>query len=318
MTDTVINPALQLTARQIGALVEAKLIEWAIPYDYVADFAIDDIRSLPDTQVRKAEHVIDPDTVEQYAEHMKQGVTFPPIIIFGDSILIDGNTRVGAARKAKIRSLPAFQCRFPNGELAVAFAAATNQMGGRRLSQEEAHAQANVLMRYGYEDDSIARELGYGRSQVNNWRREREAREHAERTLVSDNLAKIARTEQRKLAGVKLDAPFAAAVDFVATTKPKAAVITDLVKRITAAPSEADAVAVISAIKAETTPTGPPPHRPARTNEQTVAGRCLPQLAKMQGRQLALVESDPDRRDAWVAQWTIVRDLAAAVVALHE
>ena len=47
MTDTVTNPALELTARQIGALVEAKLIEWAIPYDYVADFAIDDVRSHP-------------------------------------------------------------------------------------------------------------------------------------------------------------------------------------------------------------------------------------------------------------------------------
>ena len=99
MTDTVINPALELTARQIGALVEAKLIEWAIPYDYVADFAIDDVRSLPDVQVRATEHIADDDQVDQYAEHMRQGVTFPPIVIFGENILVDGNTRVAAAKQ---------------------------------------------------------------------------------------------------------------------------------------------------------------------------------------------------------------------------
>lgn len=317
MTDTVTNPALELTARQIGALVEAKLIEWAIPYNYVADYEIADVRNLPDVQVRAAEHIAADDQVEQYAEHMKQGVTFPPIVVFGENILVDGNTRVAAAKRARIRSLPAFTCRFPNGELAVAFAAAANQMGGRRLTAEEAHAQANVLMRYGYEDDSIARELGYGRTQINNWRREREARERAERTMVGDRLSTISRTEQRKLAGVKLDAPFAAAVDFIAAAKPKASVITDLVQRISKAPSEADAVAVVSAVKAETVAAGPPPHRSSRTPEQQTAARVLPQLTKMEGRQLGLVEADPERRDAWVAQWVIVRDLAAAVVDLH-
>lgn len=149
------------------------------------------------------------------------------------------------------------------------------------------------------------------------WRREREARERAERTLVGDRLAAVSRTDQRKLAGVKLDAPFAAAVDFVAAAKPKASVVTDLVKRIASAPSEADAIAVVSAVKAETVPTGPPPHRPARTSEQTTAARVLPQLTKLQGRQMALIETDPERREAWVGQWRIVRDLAAAVVDLH-
>ena len=270
-----------------------------------------------DVQVRETEHIAEAEQVEQYAEHMRQGVTFPPIVIFGESILVDGNTRVAAAKRARIRALPAFTCKFPNGELAVAFAAAVNQMGGRRLTTDEAHAQANVLMRYGYEDDSIARELGYGRTMINNWRREREARERAERTKVDDRLAALPRTEQRKLAGVKLDAPFAAAVDFVAAAKPKASVVTDLVKRISAAPSEADAVAVVSAVKAETVAAGPPPHRASRTSEQQTAARVLPQLTKLQGRELALVEGDAERREAWVAQWVIVRDLAAAVVGLH-
>ena len=30
---------------------------------------------------------------------MKQGVTFPPIVIFGENILVDGNTRVAAAKR---------------------------------------------------------------------------------------------------------------------------------------------------------------------------------------------------------------------------
>ena len=55
----------------------------------------------------------------------------------------------------------------------------------------------------------------------------------------------------------------------------------------------------------------------SRTPEQQTAARALPQLTKLQGRQLALVESDPERREAWIAQWVIVRDLAAAVVDLH-
>ena len=176
MTENVPTNPRQFDPRQVGVLTEAKLVEWGIHYTYDPSMPIAELKRVGETQVRILEHQYDKDAVERYATFMRQGIVFPPIVLLRDDIILDGNTRIAAAKSAGVKVLPAFKCDFPNPDLAVAFAGAMNQMNGRSLSPDEARHQAEVLMRYGHEDDSIARELGYGRTQINNWRREREAR----------------------------------------------------------------------------------------------------------------------------------------------
>lgn len=306
-----------LDPRQIGVLIEARLVEWHIDYEYDPAVPVADLKKVGQAQVRFVEHQHDKATVEEYATLMRQGVVFPPLVLLREDIVLDGNTRISAAKQAGVKTLPAFKCNFPNPDLAVAFAGATNQSGGRRLSPEEARGQAEILMRYNFEDDSIARELGYGRTHVNNWRRERETRERAEAAMVSDVLGKVALPARRQLAGIKQNAPFAAAVNLIAETKLPSKQVTELVKAVQNAPSEADAMNAVGRVRAEVAAAGPPPLRVSVSAEVAQARRVLPQLVKLSGRELALVEHDPDKRGPWVDQWLAVADLAAAVVAVH-
>jgi ParB-like chromosome segregation protein Spo0J len=318
MTAPTLPSLTDLDARQIGAITEAKLIEWGIPYEYDPDVDLSTIRRVDSAQVREEAHRYDRDTAEQYAAHMRAGVTFPPVVLLNDSVLLDGNTRVAAAHMANLKTLPAFKCRFPNGELGVAFAAAMNQMGGRRLTADEARGQAEVLMRHGYADDSISRELGYGRTQVNNWRREVEAQAHAERALVVDKFEQLKKPARRTLSAVKLDAPFAALTVLAADTQVAQKELNRITGDVLKASSEADALDVISTARTNLAPAGPPPHRAGRTQtELTKAALGLGQLLALDGRELNLVESNPEKRGEWLEKWTRVRDLADKVIALH-
>lgn len=318
MTETVTPPtASTRDPRSLAVLTEAKLIEWGIEYEYDPAVGVADLVKVQQAQVRKLEHQVDDDTIDQYATFMNQGVIFPPIVLLRETIILDGNSRVAAAKKAGKKTLAAFKCNFVNPDLAVAFAGAMNQMGGRRLSPEEARSQAEVLMRYDYEDEAIARELGYGRVHVNNWRRDREVREHAERTKISDALAKIKLNDARKLSAIKRDAPFVAVANLVAENKLPAKQVTELVKAVNDAPSEAEALNAVDDARQVSVLAGPPPQRTTLPKEMATARRTLPQLIKLEGRALALVEQDPARRQQWLADWEIVRDLAAAVIAAH-
>jgi len=248
---------------------------------------------------------------------MRNGATFPPVILLNDDILVDGNTRITAAKRSNLKVFPAFKCRFPNAELAVAFAAAMNQMGGRRLSADEARGQAEVLIRNGHTDDSISRELGYGRTHVNNWRRENAALDRAKQSKVTKELGTLKAADVRKVSGIKQDAPFAAAVKLIADTNPSAKTVTAVVKGVTNAASEADALQAVADARTTIVPSGPPPHRSAQSAEMLTAKRSLPQVANLAGHELALVETDPVKRDVWVQSWITVRDLAAKVVEAH-
>jgi len=307
-----------LDARKIGVMTEAKLIEWNIPYEYVGEYTIADAKVVDSTQVRSAEHRVNQDQADEYAEQMKNGAIFPPIVLTDSDIVLDGNTRLAASKKIKRTSIPAFKCKFPNVLLARAFAGALNQQGGRRLTKEEANQAATDLMRFHYSDEAIARELGYSRTQIANWRKEEECAERAKRTLVTEKLEHVKKADQWKLAQIDLDAPFAAAVELVADVKPGARELAALVKEVRAASSEAEQLQVIGQHRGTLIPTGPPPHHHVPMPEQMrAAKRTLPQLVKLRGETDLLVEMDEARRGPWVESWRVLRDLANEVLVKH-
>ncbi len=303
-------------ARKFGVMIEAKLIEWNIPYEYVTEFPVADAKLVDSTQVRSAEHRVDPRQADEYAAQMKNGSVFPPIVLTDSGIVLDGNTRLQAAQKIKRAALPAFLAKFPNMLLARAFAGAINQTGGRRLTQAEANQAATDLMRFGYADEAISRELGYSRTQIGNWRKEQQCAERAERTMVSGRLGQVKKADQWKLAQVELDAPFAAAVELVADVKPGTKELSALVKELRAATSEADQLQVIAQHRGMLVPSGPPPHHHlAVAKELQHARRAVPSLLTLRGNLELLVELDEVRRGPWIESWRGVRDMANEVLA---
>lgn len=306
-----------IDARKIGIMTEAKLVEWNIPYEYIPAFPITDAKNVEGAQIRDGVHRVIEELAQEYAGQMKHGAIFPPIVLTNYDVLVDGNTRIRAATINKSKTLPAFKAQFPNMVLARAFAAAMNQQGGRRLTRDEAHSAALDLMRFNHTDESIARELGYSRTQINNWRKEREVGERAERTMVADKLEKVKRQDQWKLAGLTMDAPFAAAVELVADVQPSAKDLGALVKAVKGAASEAEQLQVIAEHRGQLVPSGPPPHRPMVPEQMKAARMTLPRLVKLRGSVGLLVEQDDARRGPWIESWRTVRDLADEVLAGH-
>ena len=322
MTDTVEEPTPEnlpdITDPRIrGIAVEAKLIEWNIPYTYDPAMPFADISVLQAAQTRVEEHVVDEAQIEEFAEQMRNGATFPPLLLHGERLLLDGNTRHGAGKKNRLKTMPVFHAHFPNIELGRTFAASMNQENGRRLSKTEAHAAALSLLRFGHTEESVARELGYSRTSIQNWKKESEFTERATETLVTDQAAKIDKNSQHKLADIKQLAPFAAAVDLVAASRPTASVVTALVKAIKEAPSESEAIKVIEEKKQEMAPAGPPPHRPTVTNELAIVRRTLPQLLNQGDNPAAMVETDPEKRDGAREQWKRLHELSGVVLGLY-
>jgi hypothetical protein len=67
--------------------------------------SIQDITRDPQCQARSC---LIPDTIDQYAEDMAEGATFPPVVVFHDGQthwLADGFHRVAAAEKAGLESI---------------------------------------------------------------------------------------------------------------------------------------------------------------------------------------------------------------------
>ena len=131
------------------------------------------------TQVR-----VQPDdaTVADYAQHMTDGATFPPIVLFHDGsayYLADGFHRVLAARRNDWRDIDA-DVRVGTKTDALWFALAANKANGRRLTEAD-KKHAITLALQAWPDRSarqIAEQVGASQDYVNDIRR---------KTQVSDS-----------------------------------------------------------------------------------------------------------------------------------
>jgi hypothetical protein len=85
--------ALPDIAKPTADLIERLGFKWELDYEY----------PLPDTaqrvQIRNEKHYEPPSQKAAYAAAMRRGDKFPPIVITKDGHLVDGSTRVGAARR---------------------------------------------------------------------------------------------------------------------------------------------------------------------------------------------------------------------------
>ena len=324
MTTTLELPGLEsVDPRAAGVLVEAKLQDWNLSYEYVAEFPLEKIRIVDWTQVRSAtEHAgADKESLAEFRIQMTKGAVYPPVIVMEPDVLLDGNHRVTAAKSLRRKVFPAFVVKFNSVDLAKSFAAAVNQMGGRRLTAQEAYQAATTMMARGMADEAIAREIGRSAPSVRDMRRQNE---FAQRSAAIPELARLMQQKpipakaQQKLATISHDPAFAEAVKVVAETRAPMQTVREIVDAAAEARTDTDAIIAVRAKRDEMAPAGPPPYRVTIPQAVRNCRMWLGGLLKFRENAVALLDAQSDETRAKAAgQWEQVRDLAVEMIDLY-
>ena len=293
--------------------VEGLLREWNLDFEFEAEYPIGKIdRTDEGLQVRQTGHRAPTEQVDEYATHMRAGALFPPVILNHRGHLIDGNTRLGAAERNGLEVFPAYLVKLPRLDFGPMVGAAINQMGGKRLTSDEALAAAEAMMHEGYADEAIARTLGRSVSMVRNYRRERRYDDAAERLGLNE--LKLTRSAKRHLAGVTHDEPLKRAAELTARAKATPKDVQELVGKVADARSERDELEVIADYESKWKPSGPPPQRTAPNRVAAQAGRKVDAL--LAATNVPAHELAPATlRDDLEPKWRRVHDLSGQVLA---
>jgi hypothetical protein len=297
--------------------IEGLLQEWGLGFDFEPEYPLRKVDAdYEDAQVREVSHRAPQETTEEFTNQMRgqlqQGrVLFPPLVLTHNGRLIDGNTRKAAAERNGLEVFPVYLVKLDRPDQGKVLGAALNQMGGRRLTADEAFAAAEKMMRDGAADEAIARTLGRSVESVRNYRREQRYREAAERTGVRD-LA-VTRSVQRVVADVTHDEPFKAAVELASATKATKRDVQDLVRDVAEARSEREELEVIERHREKLKPSGPPPPRKASHTAAKQAGRKVDALLAVVAPAAELAPAA--LRSDLEPKWQRVRDLTDQVLA---
>lgn len=109
------------------------------------NIAVSSLRLDGGTQQR--EH-LDEATIQDYADAMLSGTTFPPIVVYSDGVdnwLADGFHRVYAAQRAKVKELPADVRRGDQRSAILAAVGANTANGLRRTNEDKRKAVTTLL-----------------------------------------------------------------------------------------------------------------------------------------------------------------------------
>jgi hypothetical protein len=254
--------------------IENLLREWNIEFEFEPDYPVSKLdANYDESQVREIKHRAPQENVNEYAIQMRAGALFPPMVATHNRRLIDGNTRKGACDVNSIETFPVYLVKLPQASYGPMIGAALNQMGGKRLTDEEAFLAAETMIRNGHADEAISRTIGKSPQSVRNYRRQTRYKDAAERTGVGE--VKITATAQRALADIKLDEPFKEAVQLASTAKLSPRDVQEMVDKIEETRSETQALEVIQEIRTKVAPAGPPPHKQNLTKAATQAGRKI-------------------------------------------
>jgi ParB-like chromosome segregation protein Spo0J len=288
----------------------AKLREWNLVYEIVPDFPLSRVRRDEQSQVRQLSHIAPALRVEEYAQQMRNGAMFPPILLMRPDVLIDGNTRLKAAQRIGRQSFPAIVVDTKTRDMAVILAASLNQMGGERLTPEEAHEAALLMMRSNYPDMAIARELGRDISQVRRWRIQRDVQNRAESLGLAEQLQHIPRGSLGALASLTHEEPFVQTARLLAEVRPPEKQAKEMIAEIQQAPSDQAALAVVARMRDDLAPAGPPPRASTR-KELPLVRAAIATVVKHEANLDTVINRSENERAAELARWTKLQQVVA-------
>lgn len=312
MTSLIEEPLVADIDLQRDMRIESLLKEWNIEFDFDPEYPLGKLDADYDgSQVRSPEHRAPIENVTEYEVQMRAGAMFPPLVATHNGRLIDGNTRKAAAGHIGRGTFPVYLVKLPQASYGPMIGAALNQMGGKRLTPDEAFAAAETMIRNGHADEAIQRTIGKSPQSVRNYRRQTRFKDAAERTGVAE--LTVSTGAQRALADIKLDAPFKEAVKLVAETKLPPRDVQELVAKIDETRSEGQALEVVAEMRAKHGPVGPPPQKTNATKAATAAGRKVKAF-------LAAITSPPSElapaalRDDLEPDWRQMHELSGEVL----
>lgn len=246
---------------------------WNLQYELVPAMPIADIGRDDSTQVRELAHRAIPANVEQYALQMKNGTEFPPVVIWAEQRwLLDGNTRLSAAKRIGLETFAVYRVSIPFLAMAKALTAALQELSGQKLTSDERRAAALNMIELDFSDASIGATLGVTAESARQWRRLHEVAERAERTGTAEQIAKMNKTNRLALAKITHDEPFRELVMAIADGKPDVKEVREVAEQVATATSDDAALGVVGEARAQWVPLGPEP-RKTRVNRRAQQAR---------------------------------------------
>ena len=230
--------------------IEAKLAERKIDYDFEPNVRIDDIRYVEGVQVRRIEHRAPKDRVERYATAMRHGAQFPAILLNDRMERIDGNTRLEAAKKVGVDTIPAYICHGITTLEARSLSVELNQSNGLAMEEDEIRAFIVDAIQSGQQPEvkSLARMTGVKDTKIARWIADTKFTNRVRNSGIDERLVEVLPESTRvALEATHLAPVFENLTMLAAEARMPAAEVKKLVSAVNNAPSQTDALAIVSA-----------------------------------------------------------------------
>lgn len=304
MPSTPATPSTQSSP----AIVEIERI--GLRYTQEAQFDLARLSADHRVQVREDGHYAPKENVERYAIQMELAA-FPPIVVTSDDYLVDGNTRVAAARLRKDGRFPAIVLDTPfatapparQAELR-ALAATLNAMAGQGLTRQETRAAVEYFLELNWTAQQIGRAIGIKSSRINQIKREIDAREKLAHVGISAN-GDLQGTSLRALGSTSAlilhDEPYKKLATLAIDAGLNAGEITAAAKEMEATGSDLAGIVKIEALRTE---------NEERIRQRALTGTGKPPLARMLRQHIGFITKFAGEEEKFV-------ESNAAVAAQH-
>ena len=261
----------------------------------VVDYAIPDFEKRR-VQVREEKHYVPAASVASLRQAMLRGERIPPAIATADDYTVDGNTRYMAAQLNRFPKFPTLVLDqkwegAADRDPFLLLAAAANARHGVGIKSAEMRRAILSIAEDNWSATRVAALVGVRESLVQDIFAEQRAEERARRLKVSMN-GGISATHKRTLerVGAKLkDEPWRGFVDLVGVTGMDTAETRDLGKRLVAAASDTDALALLAAERES---------RKQQIEDYRVRGKQRPPLAGQLRQRLGYISGAMKDRGA--------------------
>lgn len=296
-----------------SARTETILGERHIAFSFEPNLALEAIQMPEGHQVRLVEHRAPRVMVNTYAVQMQQGAVFPAIVVSDEFGIIDGNTRLAAAIRCRAKSIPAYVCEAMTALEIRSLSIELNQIHGQRMTSGEIRNFIVGCARSGIavEPRAFARSTGVRPSAIARWLTIEHCRARAEAHGLS--IDKLSDSAIAAISRARLDPVFVELVAAATTGRVSASRLRVIASEANSAPSEAEAVAVVTREKQAATSSA---DRDASTRRSRGSAFHIGGLLRFAVDDFLDVASDR-QREAY-ANLCMVRDLLDAAVSEAE
>jgi hypothetical protein len=236
-----------------SAQTESKLAARHIHFVFEPNLDIRQIRDVEGNQVRLTEHRAPKVMVDRFAEQMKAGANFPAIVVNDRYEIVDGNSRWMASQRNKKEKIAAYICPDISALQARSLSVELNQSHGLLMTEEEIRGFVMGAVEEGQVLDARAysRMTGVKASTLARWVAAKHFDMRADRDgLATGELKDLADSVRAALNVAKLEAVFVQATALAVDAKVPTAQLRTIITEANAAPSEAEATAVVARARA--------------------------------------------------------------------